>query len=104
MEDYVSRREVDQLRGELTEIRQSVDTLKSGNAAIAVLSTQISTITRDLSELKSDMTTKFARHEEVHEADEKARSSGRRWLIGTTIAALGVIVGLYGWVALLLHK
>lgn len=104
MEDYVSRREVDQLRGELTEIRQSVDSLKSGNTSIAILGTQISTITRDLSELKSDMMTKFSSHERIHEEDEKARSSGRRWLIGTTIAALGVIAGLYGWIALLLHK
>lgn len=104
MEDYVSRREVDQLRGELTDIRQSVDSLKAGNTSIAVLGTQISIITRDLSELKSDMVTRFTQHEKIHEDDEKARSSGRRWLIGTTVAALGVIVGLYGWVALLLHK
>lgn len=104
MEDYVSRREVDQLRDEITGIRQSVDTLKSGNTSIAVLGTQISTITRDLSELKSDMMAKFISHEKIHEDDEKARSSGRRWLIGTTIAALGVIMGLYGWVALLLHR
>jgi hypothetical protein len=104
MEDYVSRREVDQLRGEVTEVRQSVDSLKSGNAAVAVLGTQISTITRDLSELKSDMVARFTSHEKIHAEDEKARSSGRRWLIGTTITALGIIAGLYGWVALLLHR
>jgi small-conductance mechanosensitive channel len=104
MDDFVSRREGDQIRNELTGIHQSVDKLKSDNTTVAVLATQISTLTRDLSELKSDMLTRFTRHEEIHEADEKARSSGRRWLIGTTIAALGVIVGLYGWVALLLHK
>jgi hypothetical protein len=104
MDDYVSRREVDQLRGEVTEIRQSVDSLKSGNTAIAVLGTQIATVMRDLSELKADMTARFTQHEKIHEDDERARSSGRRWLIGTTIAALGVIVGLYGWVALLIHK
>lgn len=104
MDDPVSRREVDQLGREIAEIRQSVDMLRSGNTSIAVLGTQISTITRDLSELKSDMMAKFSAHEKIHEADERARSSSRRWLIGTTIAALGVIVGLYGWVALLLHK
>lgn len=104
MDDYVSRREVDQLRGELTDIRQSVESLKTGNAAIAVLGTQISTITRDLQEIKSDVNTKFSRHEEIHALDEKARSSSRRWLIGTTITALGIVAGLYGWVALLIHR
>jgi hypothetical protein len=104
MEDYVSRREVDLLRNEITDVRQSVEGLKSGNAAVAVLGTQIATITRDLSELKMDMIARFTQHEKIHADDEKARSSGRRWLIGTTIAALGVIVGLYGWVALLIHK
>jgi hypothetical protein len=104
MEDYVTRREIDQLRADVTDTKHSVDELKSGNAAIAVLSTQISTITRDLSELKSDMMSKFTNHERVHEEDEKARSSGRRWLIGTTISALAVLAGLYGWIALLLHR
>lgn len=104
MEDYVTRREVDQLRADVSDTKHSIDTLKAENAAIAVLSTQISIITRDLSELKTDMTNKFTRHEAVHEADEKARSSGRRWLIGTAITSLGIIAGLYGWVALLIHR
>lgn len=104
MDDYVTRREIDQVRGELSEIRQSVDSLKSGNTTVAVLGTQITVLTKELSELKTDMVNRFTKHELVHAEDEKARSSGRRWLIGTTIAALGTIGGLYGWVALLLHK
>ena len=71
MDDYISRREMDQFRGELIEVRQSVDSLKSGNAATAVLSTQISTITRDLSELKADMIARFTAHENIHAADEE---------------------------------
>jgi hypothetical protein len=104
MEDYVTRREIDQTRADMSDIKHTIDTIKSENAAIAVLSTQISTITRDLTELKTDMITRFTRHEAVHESDEKARSASRRWLIATTITALGIIAGLYGWVALLLHR
>lgn len=104
MEDYVTRREMDQIRVDLSDTRHSVDLLKTENAAIGVLSTQISIVTRDLSELKSDMNYKFTKHEQVHEADEKARTSGRRWLIGTAISALAIVAGLYGWVALLIHR
>jgi len=104
MEDYVTRREFDLIRTDIAENKRAINDLKSGNAAVAVLGTQISTITRDLSELKSDMTTRFTKHEEIHAADEKARLSSRRWLIGTTISLLAILAGLYGWIAILFHR
>lgn len=94
---FATRRELDQLR---TELR----TMHADSTAVAVLGTQLSTLSRDLTDFKAAITKQFEDHDRVHEMAERERTASRRWLIGTTIAALTVLIGLYGWVALLLHK
>jgi hypothetical protein len=96
-DDQITRREFEELRIE-------VRSLTSNNTAIAVLTTQLQTLQAALVKMENNITERFAAHERVHQKDVDARSSGRRWLIGTAITGLAVLVGLYGWVALLLHK
>lgn len=81
-----------------------VETLKSGDANVAVLSSQLTSLARDLIDLKGDINQRFSEHERVHEVDKRDRVSGRRWMITTCIAGLAILAGLYGWIALLLNK
>ncbi len=96
MDEYVTRREVDMLRTDISETKKAIEDLRSGNSTVAVLGMQISTITRDLLELKTDMAVRFTKHEEIHQADESARTASRRWMIGTVISMLVALGGLYG--------
>lgn len=99
-EQYATLREFDQLRAEFTETKHAVDELRSGNAAIAVLSTQLSGLTQAVTEVKTGMNTRFAEHDRVHKEDSDARVSSRRWLIGIAISGITALIGLYGWIAL----
>lgn len=103
-EPFATRREFDLLRQEFTDTKHAVEELKSGNAAIAVLSSQLTGVVQAIAEIKSDMTNRFTTHDNIHKQDNDARISGRRWLIGTAIAAIGALVGLYGWIAIFIHK
>jgi hypothetical protein len=95
--DDDTRRELDQIRGELSRQRQDGTT-------VAVLSTQLTTLAASVAEFKAAVGKRFDDHDRLHAEAEKERTSSRRWLIGTTIAALAMLIGMYGWVALLLHK
>lgn len=101
---YATRREFDLLRAELSDTRKSVDDLKSGNAAIAVLGTQITSLTQTIAEIKTDMAARFTAHDRVHQNDSDSRISSRRWMIGIAVTGIGALIGLYGWIALFIHK
>lgn len=94
-EPLATRREVDQLRDEMRQAQADAKT-------VAVLSEQLATLARSLSDFKTAIQTRFEAHDKVHADAERERTASRRWLIGTCIAALTVLIGLYGWVALLL--
>jgi hypothetical protein len=77
-DEFVTRREFDIIRTDIAENKKAIDDLRLGNSTVAVLGTQIATITRDLSELKADMVSRFTYHEKIHADDERARSSSRK--------------------------
>jgi hypothetical protein len=95
-EPYATRRELDQVREEMRAMRTDATT-------IAVLGTQLTTLTANLLEFKVDVNQRFDAHDKLHATAERERSASRRWLIGTCLAALTILAGLYGWVALLVH-
>lgn len=103
-DEYATQRDLDLLRQEVRENRTSLEVLKSANSNIAVLSTQLSQLTTSVSEMKTNFDARFNEHERVHEKDEKQRSSNRKFLITTCLTGLAIIAGLYGWIALLLHR
>ena len=96
-EPYATRREVDQVRDELR-------TMRSDSTTIAVLAQQITQLTANLLDFKTSVYTRFDAHDKLHATAEQERVSSRRWLIGTCVAALAAMIGLYGWIALFLHK
>lgn len=113
-EETVSRREFD-------DLRQEVRSLSSLGTTIAVLSQQLSTVQRDMNELKLTTERNNATHNALHreeqedrakeaearrverENEAKDRRSSRRWLVTTGITGLAAMAGLYGWIALFLH-
>lgn len=94
-EPFATRRELDQVREEVRAMRADTTT-------IAVLGQQITQLTQNLLDFKTSVNTRFDAHDKLHATAELERTSSRRWLIGTCIAALTIMAGLYGWVALLL--
>lgn len=83
-----TRREMDQLREELRRIDDH------GTRGVGVLQAQVTDLVKDVVELKADMNTRFQAHQRQHEVAERERRAGRRWLIGTVIAALVVLVAI----------
>jgi hypothetical protein len=61
----------------------------------AQLSTQLAEVIKDLAELRTETRVWQDRHARDHTETEKARVTGRRWLITTGVAAAIGIAGLY---------
>jgi hypothetical protein len=101
---YATRREFDLLRSDLIDNKRAVDELKSSNAAIAVLGTQMTSLAQSMAEIKTDIASRFTAHDTVHRNDAESRINGRRWMVGAAIAAIGALIGLYGWIALFIHR
>lgn len=97
-------REFDMLRSQVSANQSRLNDIDDhGTKGVAGLQVQLTELVKDVLELKGDMNTRFTSHEKVHEndmkhreADEKNRVSGRRWLIGTAIAALAVLATVVG--------
>lgn len=101
-ESYVTRYELDLLRGELGNLRSEVTGLRSdlasvtgGAAGVPVLQSQMIELVKDVAELKADVNTKFADHLREHEQANRDRVTGRRWMIATAFAGIGAMTGLY---------
>lgn len=104
MDEYPTRREFDQLSSTVMDSKRAIDELRSGNTAIAVLGTQLASLTQSVSEMKSSLSDRFEKHDGVHSLEAKERVTGRRWLISMAIAGIGALIGLYGWIAIFIHK
>lgn len=63
---------------------------------------QMTELIKDVSELSTSVKTWQAAHEQQHINAETQRQAGRRWLIGTAIAGLGLLVAMAAMVATLL--
>ena len=65
---------------------------------VAVLAVQLTEVIKDVTTLQ----TELAAHRGEHQQEKRDRASGRRWLIGVAIALLGLISGLYAFLAQIL--
>jgi hypothetical protein len=88
--DPVSRYELDDLRRIVQGNQQRLDEIdRSGTRGVAVLAIQIAELSKD-----------FAKHEERHEQDQRARDqekrdakTSRKWWVMAAVAAIGAIDG-----------
>lgn len=89
-EPVASRRELDQLREDVRRLDEH------GTRGIGVVQAQLTDVVKNLAEMKSEVNTRFEAHQRVHDRDEQARVSGRRWMIATTATMLGGLAGVLG--------
>ncbi len=94
MGDEVTRGEFDMLRQIVTANQTRIE----GIGAIGAVQVQLAEVVKDLTELKADVTKRFDDHMRIHQQDQMARVSGRRWQVGTVIAVLVLLVSILGLV------
>jgi hypothetical protein len=97
-EPYATRRELDQLRQDLTRLDDH------GSRGVGAIQLQLTELVKDTTELKTDMSNRFAAHEVQHEKQERERVSGRRWLIGISVTALASIATVGGLLIAILQN
>lgn len=86
--ERVGRAEFDMLRGAVAENVRRLDSIdQGGTRGVGVLSVQVADVIKDVAELGAQIES----HRREHEATERARVTGRRWLIGTGLAALALV-------------
>ena len=68
---------------------------QSLEVGVAVLAVQLTEVIKDVTSLQ----TELALHRSEHQQEKRDRASGRRWLVGVAIALLGLIGGLYPFLA-----
>ena len=83
----VTRGEFEMLRQSLSEVAQRLNAVHSGERGVAAMAVQVKELATDLGELKTDVNTRFEQHQKQHTEDIRARTTARRWMIGTIIAA-----------------
>lgn len=95
-DQYATRRELDMVRDDIRAIRSQLQDFDAGiGRGVPVLQDRLLELVKDMTELRTEMTTKFAGHLQDHKDAQRERVSGRRWLIGTVFVALGALGGLY---------
>jgi hypothetical protein len=89
-EPAASQREMDMLR-------QRVDQIDSGGTrGVGIIQNQITDLIKEVAELKQETRAWQTTHETQHEKDERDRTTGRRWLVGTGIAGIGCMIAILG--------
>jgi hypothetical protein len=63
---------------------------------VVTLQAQVRELAADLSELKGETRTWQNTHDRAHEQEARDRTAGRRWLVGTAIAALVALCTVVG--------
>jgi hypothetical protein len=75
----VTRDEFSMLREQVAENARRLDEIdRLGTRGVAVVAVQVSELTKDVGAVQ----TELERHRAEHEADARARASGRRWAVG----------------------
>jgi hypothetical protein len=100
----VSRGEFDLLRDIVTQQGARMEAIDNhGTRGVGVLQTQITDLTKDFVEMKTENTAWQQSHTAEHVQDKKDKVTGRRWLIGIGIAGLTAIGGMYGFLDIILQ-
>lgn len=90
--DEDTRRELDQLHQADRDLRQAISDLDNhGSRGVLQLTQQVMDLVKDFAEMK----IVFGKHEEQHDKETRERRSSRRWYIGTVIAAMGGLGGIF---------
>ena len=94
-DDAVTRGEFELLRQMVTGNQQRLEGMDSGGTkGVLVVQTQLVDVIKDLAELKAEVDKRFDVHVLVHERDRADRVAARRWVIGTALAALAIVITL----------
>lgn len=75
-------------------------TMKDTGVSVAVLSTQMTEVIKDVADLKTDLTL----HRKEHVEEQKARTTRTRWAWGFAVAALSAVEGPLVYVLTHLHR
>lgn len=99
MGDEVTRGEFELLRQMVASNQARLEGIdQSGTKGVAVVTAQLTDLAKDVVRLEAEMDKRFNQHEQIHEQDQRDRVAGRRWQIGTVIAALVLLVAILGLV------
>ena len=95
--DTPTRGEFELLKQIVTANQARIDSIDNiGTRGVGVVQAQLVEVVKDLADLKADVNKRFDDHQRVHEQDTQERAAGRRWLIGTLIAAVVMLVTILG--------
>lgn len=97
-ETYVTRREIDLLKAaadiDRSKLWARLDALdEHGSRGVAALQIRMDNMVTSVAEMKAEVAAQFGEHRREHEKDEAKRTSGRRWLVGSIIAAVAAVDG-----------
>lgn len=97
MTEQPTRGEFELLKQIVTANQTRLDSIDNiGTRGVGVVQAQLVEVVKDLADLKADVNKRFDDHQRVHEQDLRDRVSGRRWLTGTLIAAIVMLVAILG--------
>lgn len=107
----VTATEFAMLRDELRAVQARVDVIdQGGTRGVSGVAVQLTEVIKDVADVRAelradvkDLRGDLANHRAEHEADARARVSGRRWLIGAATAALLAVEGPLAYVISHLH-
>lgn len=91
-------------REEFDALVRRVEANAATLATSAALAVQVAEVIKDVSEVRSDLREHRSEHRQAELEAARARVSGRRWAVGLAFSGLAAVGGLYGWVALLIHR
>lgn len=101
---HVTRGEFDLLRQMVQQNASRVETIDNlGTRGVGTIQSQLSDLTKDLLELKTDMNMRFSDHDKLHKSEKRERVNSRRWLIGTALLMITALGGLYPFLYTILH-
>jgi hypothetical protein len=102
----VSRGEFELLKTIVAAAGRRLDQIDSaGTRGVAVVQAQLVDVVKDLAELKADVDRRFDAHSRMHAQEAGERLAGRRWAVGTAIAALVLLVAILALTAqVALHR
>lgn len=106
MPDEVTRSEFNLLVSQVSEDRARMNSIDNSEtrAAVGIVQAQLMDVTKDLTELKTDVNTKFASHLRDHEIEKRDRISARRWLVGIGVAGIASMTAVITLLVELLNK
>jgi len=85
----VSREEFHMLRQAVVENARRLDEIdRAGTRGVGALYVQITEVIKDVASVQTDLTAFRRDHQAQHGAELAARTSGRRWAIGTALVAM----------------